>query len=70
MDDFQLCSMSEAARLLGGISISTVERMVSRGDLRGVKVGLRRKMIVKSSLLKVIQEEKPREQGRAELLTA
>jgi excisionase family DNA binding protein len=69
MNGDPLYSIPEAARLLGGISVSTVERMLQRGDLRRVKVGLRRTMIRGSELAKVIREEQPRAES-AELLSA
>jgi excisionase family DNA binding protein len=57
MDDDPLYSIPEVGRRLGGISTSTVERMLSRGDLRRVKVGRRRTMIRASELARVIREE-------------
>jgi excisionase family DNA binding protein len=64
MNDDPLYSIPEAARLLGGISVSTVERMLSRGDLCRVKVGMRRTFIRRSQLTRVIREVQPTKQGR------
>jgi excisionase family DNA binding protein len=64
MNGDPLYSIPEAARLLGGISISTVERMLQRGDLCRVKVGKRRTFIRGSQLSRVIREEQPRAQSR------
>jgi excisionase family DNA binding protein len=51
----RLYSVSEAARLLGGISKWTVHAWLSQGRLQRTKVGSRT-MIRESELRKVIQE--------------
>jgi excisionase family DNA binding protein len=51
----RLYSVSEAARLLGGISKWTVHAWLSQGKLRRTKVG-GRTMIRESELAKVIHE--------------
>jgi excisionase family DNA binding protein len=68
MNGDPLHSKPEAARLLG-VSVSTIERMIARGDLRRVRVGLRRTLIRESALIAALREEQPRAES-AELLTA
>jgi excisionase family DNA binding protein len=69
MNGDPLHSKRDSARFLG-VSVSTLERMIQRGELRRVKVGLRRTLIRESSLIAAIREDQTSEQDRAELLTA
>lgn len=51
-----LYSIKETARLLGGVSISLVERMLQKGEMRRIKIG-RRTMIRATELQKVMRED-------------
>jgi excisionase family DNA binding protein len=68
MNGDPLHSIKKSAQLLG-VSVSTIERMLSRGDLRRTRVGLRRTLIRESALRAALREEQPRAES-AELLTA
>jgi len=67
----KLYSVSDAAKLLGGISKWTVHAWLSRGKLQRTKVG-GRTMIRESELAKVIEDggksHPPGKKGRSSLL--
>ena len=54
-----LCSLDQAAVLLGGISPRTVRRLADRGELATCKVG-RRLMIVRASIDEYVQSHTKR----------
>ena len=67
MDLDKLYSVSEAAKLLGGISKWTIHAWLSQGRMQRTKVG-GRTMIRESELQKVIEEggKSPSPRGRKE----
>lgn len=64
-----LLSIEETAKRLGGLSTHTIRSWLRIGKMNRTKVG-RRTFVRESELQKVIFDEQPREQDRAELLTA
>jgi hypothetical protein len=67
--DDDLHSINVFARRAGGISPHTVRICLRDGKINRTKVG-RRTMVRESELQKIVKDEQPREQDRAELLTA
>ena len=55
MSDDPLHSIRESARLLGGVSISTVERLLHKGQLARVKIR-NRTLIRESELARLIKK--------------
>ncbi len=53
-----LCSKREAAQVLGGISVRTVENMIAKKIIAAVKIG-RRRMVVVASLTQLVKHDTP-----------